>query len=330
LVREASKGQKTMTTTETGTGAEAGQPQGLSHLALNNAFSSGLGEMIEQAQASVVQVRRGDRGAGTGVIWQENGGIITNHHVIAHTGSRTLVELRDGQVFEAQIVDSDPILDVALLKVPAHNLAAIPVADSGKLRLGELVFAIGHPWGQRGVVTAGIVSALSKVQIRNSNRQLEYIKSDVRLAPGNSGGPLLNAQGEVIGINAMIMGGDLSVAIPSSTVSKWIAQLPQARITLGVQIQSIELPPNARSESAKDQSLGLLVVGIIAGGLAEQAKVLVGDVLIDIENTALSDATTLRAVLAQSSSKDSAQLRVLRGGKILEIEVLLHPREQAA
>ena len=319
-----------MTTTETGTGAEAGQTQGLSLLALNNAFSSGLGEMIEQAQASVVQVRRGDRGAGTGVIWQENGGIITNHHVIAHTGSRTLVELRDGQVFEAQIVDSDPILDVALLKVPAQKLAAIAVADSSKLRVGELVFAIGHPWGQRGVVTAGIVSALSKVQIRNSNRQLEYIKSDVRLAPGNSGGPLLNAQGEVIGINAMIMGGDLSVAIPSSTVSKWIAQLPQARITLGVQIQPTELPSTIRKELAKEQALGLLVVGIIAGGLAEQAKLLVGDVLIDIENTALSDATTLRAVLAQSSSKDSVKLLVLRGGNVQEIEVLLHPRKQAA
>ena len=228
------------------TTTEAGQPQGLSLSILNNAFSSGLGEMIEQAQASVVQVRRGDRGAGTGVIWQTNGGIITNHHVIAHTGSKTLVELRDGQVFEAQIVDSDPTLDLALLKVPADHLTAIPVADSTKLRVGELVFAIGHPWGQRGVVTAGIVSALSKVKMRNSNRQLEYIKSDVRLAPGNSGGPLLNALGQVIGINAMIMGGDLSVAIPSTVVSTWIAQLPQARITLGVQIQPTELPTDIR------------------------------------------------------------------------------------
>ncbi len=319
-----------MTTMETGTGAEAGRPQGLSLLGLNNAFSSGLGDMIEQAQASVVQVRRGDRGAGTGVIWQANGGIITNHHVIAHTGSKTLVELRDGQVFEAQIVDSDPTLDVALVKVPANHLPAIPVADSTRLRVGELVFAIGHPWGQRGVVTAGIVSALSKVQIRNSNRQLEYIKSDVRLAPGNSGGPLLNAQGEVIGINAMIMGGDLSVAIPSAIVSNWVSQLPQARITLGVQIQSTELPSSIRNELANEQTLGLLVVGIIAGGLAEQANLLVGDVLIDIENTALTDAATLRAVLAKSSTKDSVQLRMLRGGKVEEIEVLLHPREQAA
>ena len=308
---------------------EAGQPQGLSLSILNNAFSSGLGEMIEQAQASVVQVRRGDRGAGTGVIWQTNGGIITNHHVVAHTGSKTLVELRDGQAFEAQIVDSDPTLDLALLKVPADHLTAIPVADSTKLRVGELVFAIGHPWGQRGVVTAGIVSALSKVKIRNSNRQLEYIKSDVRLAPGNSGGPLLNAQGEVIGINAMIMGGDLSVAIPSTVVSTWIAHLPQARITLGVQIQPTGLPIDIRHLLANEQTLGLLVVGIIAGGLAEQADLLVGDVLIDIENTALSDAATLRSVLARSSTKDSVRLRVLRGGKVLEIEVTLHTREQA-
>src|SRR6266566_4336096 len=117
-----------MTTTEAGaagTGAEgeAERPQGSPpHVPLIEAFSLGIGEMIEQAQASVVQVRRGDRGAGTGVIWQANGGIITNHHVIAHTGSKTLVELRDGRILEAQIVDSDPTLDVALLNVPADNL----------------------------------------------------------------------------------------------------------------------------------------------------------------------------------------------------------------
>lgn len=312
------------------TTTEAGRSQGLSILALNNAFSSGLAEMIDEAQASVVQVRGGDRGAGTGVIWQANGGIITNHHVIAHTGSKTLVELRDGQVFEAQIVDSDPALDLALLKVPANHLIAIPAADSTKLRVGELVFAIGHPWGQRGVVTAGIVSALSKVQIRNSNRQLEYIKSDVRLAPGNSGGPLLNAQGQIIGINAMIMGGDLSVAIPSTTVSNWIAQLPLARIVLGVQIQPTELPSDIRQELASEQKLGLLVVGIVAGGLAEQANLLVGDVLIDIENTALSDVATLRSVLAQSSSRETVHLRVLRGGKVQSIEVALRTQERAA
>jgi len=313
------------------TTAEAGRSQGSPlHVPLIDTFSSGLAEMIEQAQASVVQVRRGDRGAGTGVIWQAKGGIITNHHVIAHAGSKILVELRDGRTLEAQIVDSDPTLDVALLNVPADDLTAVPFADSSKLRVGELVFAIGNPWGQRGVVTAGIVSALSKVKMRNSNRQLEYIKSDVRLAPGNSGGPLLNAQGHVIGINAMIMGGDLSVAIPSNVVSTWVAQLPLARITLGVQIQPAELPTKIQQELSNEQTLGLLVVGIVEGGLAELAGLLVGDVLIDIENKPLGDAATLRAVLVQNSSQETVRLRVLRGGVVQEVHVALRTQEQAA
>ncbi len=313
------------------TTAEAGRSQGSPlHVPLIDTFSSGLAEMIEQAQASVVQVRRGDRGAGTGVIWQAKGGIITNHHVIAHAGSKILVELRDGRTLEARIVDSDPTLDVALLNVPADDLTAVPFADSSKLRVGELVFAIGNPWGQRGVVTAGIVSALSKVKMRNSNRQLEYIKSDVRLAPGNSGGPLLNAQGHVIGINAMIMGGDLSVAIPSNVVSNWVAQISQVRITLGVQIQPTELPTKIQQELANEQTLGLLVVGIVEGGLAELAGLLVGDVLIDIENKPLGDAATLRAVLVQRSSQETVRLRVLRGGVLQEIHVALRTQEQAA
>src|SRR5207247_5448533 len=119
---------------------------------------------------------------------------------------------------------------------------------------------------------------------------------DVWVVLGDSVGALVNAQGHVICINDMIMGGDLSVAIPSTVVSNWIAQLPQARITLGVQIQPTELPSDIRQELANEQLLGLLVVGIIAGGLAEQANLLVGDVLIDIENTALSEAATLRLV----------------------------------
>ncbi len=245
-------------------------------------FSSSLGELIEQAQANVVQVRREGRGAGTGVVWDGKGGIVTNHHVVDGAGTKIHVELHDGRVLEARVVDSDPTLDVALLNVPEDN------------------------------------------------QQIEYIKSDVRLLPGNSGGPLLNAQGQVVGINAMIMGGDLSVAIPSNEVSNWLAQLPQTRITLGVQIQPTELPANIRQELANGQTLGLLVVGIIAGGLAEQAGVLVGDVLLDIANKPLHDVATLRAVLAQNSTQEMIRLRVLRGGVVQEIDVALTAQEQAA
>src|SRR6266571_2482032 len=168
----------------------------------SDSFSSNLKEVIGKAQASVVQVRGEGRGAGAGFVWHEKGAIITNHHVVANAHTRLEVELRDGRVLEANVVDSDPNLDLALLNVPANKLPALPIGDSSKLRVGDLVFAIGHPWGQRGVVTAGIVNALSKGRLYNGDEQLEYIKSDVQLAPGNSGGPLLDAQGYVVGINS--------------------------------------------------------------------------------------------------------------------------------
>jgi len=297
---------------------------------LLDAFSSDLGQIIERIQPSVVQVRRGDRGAGTGVIWHEDGSIITNHHVVANAGTNLQVELQDGRVLNAYVVDSDPTLDVAMLKVTADNLKAAPAGDSAKLRVGELVFAIGNPWGQRGVVTAGIVSVLGKVKVRNSNRTREYIASDVRLAPGNSGGPLLNAQGKVVGINAMIMGGDLSVAIPSNVVNAWAAQLPQTRISLGVQVQPAGLPASIRQALAREQTQGLLVVGIIPGSLAEHAGLLVGDILIDIAGKPINDVTTLRATLTANSSQDTVRLRVLRAGALVNVDVALTAQERNA
>src|SRR5579859_5371086 len=198
-------------------------------------FSSSLEEIIEKAQASIVQVRRAGRGGGTGFVWHEKGAIITNHHVVANASTKLEIELLDGRVLQASVVDSDPMLDLALLNVPADKLPALPVGDSAKLRVGELVFAIGHPWGQRGVVTAGIVSGTGEVPAHRGGRPAEYIRSDVRLAPGNSGGPLLDAEGRVVGINSMILGGDLSVAIPSAVVQRWLARSRTARAYLGVQ-----------------------------------------------------------------------------------------------
>src|SRR5260370_42181434 len=144
-----------------------------------DAFSSDLGGIIERIQPSVVQVRSWDRGAGTGVIWHENGSIITNHHVVDSAGTQIQVELQDGRVLDAYVVDSDPAFDVAMLKVTENNLKAAPVGDSAKLRVGELVFAIGNPCGQSGVVTAGIVSAFTQVNARNHNQPLQQSKSDV-------------------------------------------------------------------------------------------------------------------------------------------------------
>lgn len=291
---------------------------------LPDSFSYSLKEILDKAQASVVQVRGEGRGAGAGFIWHQKGAIVTNHHVVANAYTRVEVELQDGRMLEAKVVDSDTNLDLALLNIPADKLPALPIGDSSKLRVGDLVFAIGHPWGQCGVVTAGIVNALSKGKSNNGDEQLEYIKSDVQLAPGNSGGPLLDAQGYVVGINSMITRGSLSIAIPSNVLSKWAAQLPLTRITLGVLIQPTELPASLR------QRVGLLVVGIISGGLAEQAGLFVGDVLLAIANKPVYDVVTLRTVLSQRSAQGVVSVRVLRGGIIQEIDVALTAQERAA
>jgi serine protease Do len=194
----------------------------------------GLSEnMIAQARAFVVRVQSGGRGVGTGIVWRSNASaseVLTNFHVVANT-QHICVVLSDGAGNEreahAEVTNRSPELDLAVLKIGIGNLASAPVADSSKLRVGEWAFAIGNPWGARDVVTQGIVSGFGKVEIRGTNRTADYIRSDVALAPGNSGGPLLNALGEVIGINAMILGGDLSVAIPSQVATEWVAGQPE-------------------------------------------------------------------------------------------------------
>lgn len=186
--------------------------------------------MIEAAKLSVVQVLSGGRGIGTGMVWRSNADsseIVTNAHVVAGAERRDkdgiCVITADGREMAATVTATQPQLDLAMLRVDAGNLPAAKVADSTQLRVGEIVYAIGNPWGNVGVVTAGIVSGAGEIAMQGTDRKAQYIRSDVQLAPGNSGGPLLNADGAVVGINAMIFGGDLSVAIPSSVASEWLA-----------------------------------------------------------------------------------------------------------
>jgi serine protease Do len=186
-------------------------------------FEPWISELVQRSLPSVVQVRVHGRGAGTGVIWDSDGGVITNYHVAGKVGGPIEVLLADGRKLSARIVRGQPAADLALLEIPAGGLAPARVGDSARLRVGELVFAIGHPWGWRTVITAGIVSGIGEVAVQWGGLPAAYIRSDVQLAPGFSGGPLINAAGQVIGVNAMIMGGDLSVAIPSQTVQRWLA-----------------------------------------------------------------------------------------------------------
>jgi serine protease Do len=187
----------------------------------NGTFTQVIHELVEQVMPSLVVVRGRRYGAGAGVIWAENGLILTNNHVV---GRQTpIVMLQNDGEYESRLLARDPDVDLALLSIEATGLTPLKPAAAAP-RVGELVFAFGHPWGQRNTVTRGIVSALAFAQNRRGDT-LPIVRSDVPLAPGNSGGPLVNAYGEVVGINAMIVGGDQSVSISVSVVNDFVKKV---------------------------------------------------------------------------------------------------------
>ncbi len=190
-----------------------------SRLDIKRTLSDDIHELIQAVLPSLVVVRRNRLGAGAGILWSEDGLVLTNAHVVGRQAP--VVLLQDDREFEARVVARDPEVDLALLSIDAGNLRSLRLAPDSP-RVGEWVFAFGHPWGQRNIVTHGIVSALLFVQNRRGER-LPIVRSDVPLAPGNSGGPLVNARGEVVGINAMIVGGDQSVSLAAPVVRDFVA-----------------------------------------------------------------------------------------------------------
>jgi serine protease Do len=192
----------------------------------NGTFTQAISDLVEQVMPALVIVRGHRHGAGAGIVWDANGLILTNNHVVGrHT---PVVVLQNDGEYEARLLARDPDVDLALLSIDASGLTPLRPAPVPP-RVGEMVFAFGHPWGQRNTVTRGIVSALVHAQNRRGDR-LPVIRSDTPLAPGNSGGPLVNAKGEVVGINAMIVGGDQSVSIAASVAADFVHKALAAQV----------------------------------------------------------------------------------------------------
>jgi serine protease Do len=280
--------------------------------------------MIEDAQRSVVQVRSSGRGIGAGVIWPGDGLVLTNHHVISGTRRRRNVRVafHDGRTLDADVLKSDRSLDLALLGLRGDlgDLPAAALGDSDVLRVGQLVYAIGHPWGSVGAVSAGIVGGVGELRGRDSSAR--YVRSDVALAPGNSGGPLLNARGEVVAINAMIF-GLMALSIPSNAAKTWVAG--ERRRRLGVGVLPVELPAFLRREAG---SAGLVIAGVETGSAAGRAGLLVGDVLLAVSGRPLGEAQTLLDAVAHAG--EVVSLRVMRGSRIMVMEVRLEEPGRAA
>lgn len=268
----------------------------------------GIGEVGERLRRSTVHIRSSNRrgqSAGSGVIWNENGLIVTNAHVLG--GGDYSAELWDGRTFPAEVVDRDDPRDLAKLKLSTGGLQALGIRPAPP-RPGELVVAVGNPLGFTGALTTGIVHTVGAVP--GLGRKL-WVQAAVRLAPGNSGGPLADAAGLMVGVNTMIVSGGIALAIPSAAAEDFMNHGAHPR--LGVTIQPVRLPK---------RRLGLLLTQIEPASAAERASLMIGDVLVAANGADFEGPGDLADSIEEARAA-ALHLRFLRGDRSREREVAI-------
>lgn len=190
-------------------------------------FSSGIASVSERVLAAVVQIRNGRAGAGTGTIWQSDGLIVTNAHVVSNRrvsqGALT-VQLADGREFTPRLLAIDPEADLAVLRIEAHDLPTIELGTSQQLKPGQLVFAFGFPWGVAGGATSGVVIGVGAQVGDMVSPRNEWVAASLHLRPGHSGGPMVDAEGRLIGINTLMNGPDVGAAVPVDVAKRFVKE----------------------------------------------------------------------------------------------------------
>ncbi|HTL48330.1 MAG TPA: trypsin-like peptidase domain-containing protein [Verrucomicrobiae bacterium] len=258
-------------------------------------------------------------GSGSGFVFTPDGYILTNSHVVS--GADTIdVTFSDGQVFSAQLVGDDPDTDLAVIRISAPRLAAAALGDSEKLRPGQLVTAMGNPFGFQYTVTAGVVSALGRSFRAQTGRLIDnVIQTDAALNPGNSGGPLVNARGEVVGVNTAIIqpARGISFAIAINT-AKFVAGLLIKngfirRGYLGIAGQNVPLLRRVVRFYHLEAVTGILVISVEKGSAAETAGLLPGDILLEFDGRKTAGLDDLHKFLIERPAGQAAELTVLRG-----------------
>jgi Do/DeqQ family serine protease len=273
-------------------------------------------------------------GFGSGVIISKDGYIVTNNHVI-ETADEISVTLNDNREFKGRIVGTDPNTDLALVKIEGENFPTIPVGDSDALKVGEWVLAVGNPFNLTSTVTAGIVSAKARsLGVYNGGVE-SFIQTDAAINRGNSGGALVNARGELVGINAVLSSptgayAGYGFAIPVSIMTKIVADLKQygtvQRALLGIKGRSIgEQGDEKQKEKEKELGVveGVYVAEIVEGGSAAAAGIKADDVITGIEGRTISKFADLQEALARHRPGDNIKVKVIRDKKEKVIEVTL-------
>jgi S1-C subfamily serine protease len=324
---------------------QAGEPPTSAHdLSLLDAYSQAVVQAAERISPAVVfievsktrlqgQIARGRgpdevRGSGSGFVFTPDGFILTNSHVV-QGADRVAVTLSDGRRFDASIVGDDPGTDVAVIRISAPGLVAAPLGDSQKIRVGQLAIAIGNPFGFQYSVTAGVVSALGRSLRSESGRLIDnVIQTDAALNPGNSGGPLANSLGEVIGVNTAVIlpaqGICFAVAI---NMAKFVAgQLIKngkiRRAYLGMGGQNVTIPRFVvRSQQLKAET-GVLVISVEKQSSAERAGLQEGDVIVALDETAVRSVDDLHKLLTDARIGARCELTLLHRAQKISLAVV--------
>lgn len=321
---------------------EAASARPLNESALFDSYSDAVVNAVETVGPSVVKIdvsrevdtRRGRgevSGGGSGFVISPDGLVLTNSHVV-HGSKRLQVALSDGRRPDTTLIGDDPESDLAVLRVYAPNLAPVKFADSARLKVGQIAIAIGNPYGFEATVTAGVVSALGRSLQSRAGRPMEdIVQTDAALNPGNSGGPLVNSRGEVIGVNtAMIASAQgINFAIASNTaqlITGWLVKEGRVRRSyVGIAGQTAPIHPRVRRHYQLSRDRGVLVMGVEPGSPARLAGLEQGDVIVAFKGEPIGGIDELLRKLVGAEIGIASVMTVLRQTDLKEIRIT--PRE---
>jgi serine protease Do len=301
------------------------------------ALSEAFGAVADFARPSVVQISvnkkvggfRVGEGTGSGFVYDDHGHILTNNHVVAGA-DQIEVTFHDGETAKAKVVGTDADADVAVIQVDTTQYRALPKGKSDKLRVGEWVMAIGSPFGLDQTVTAGIISATERENMK-INKYESFLQTDCAINPGNSGGPLVDMNGRVVGINSAIATSSRSnagvgFAIPMDMASvladKLIKDGRVSRALVGLLLSKAPMTPSvAKKLGLAEKTHGVLVRGVVEGSPAAKAGVETGDVIVEFDGHLVSTESTFRNLVSASDAGKSYALKFIREGKTQEAKV---------
>jgi S1-C subfamily serine protease len=300
-----------------------------------DAYSETIIDAVEKVKTAVVKIelykkekdKEVQAGTGSGFLFSSDGYLFTNSHVV-HKAQIIRVKLHDGSTRQATLVGEDPDTDLAILKISEADFKPVKLGDAEGLKIGQLVIAIGNPLGFQHTVTAGVVSALGRTLEGQTGRMMDsMIQTDAALNPGNSGGPLINAEGEVVGVNTATIRGaqGLCFAISINTAKDVANQLIRfgkvKRAYLGVVMQQIDLVPKLRAIHELVNKQALFISEVAAGSPADKAGILSGDIILSFNNQPIESSDSLYKALTEDKIGQFQYIGILRNNYKTEFRI---------